>query len=228
MTLITATLSPSAILCVIGCSTFNATWVNLRKRFASVNKASIFQLKRDLHNIKKGSETIDQYLQKIKDVRDQLSAVGFEILDDDTVILALKGLPSEYNTVKAVIRGRDHGISLKDLRSQLKVEEATIEESTVNVPIMSALATATHDSSSGSGMNYVPYSSRPYGSHNSSSGFQDKGKGKMFYNQHGYSNGSCLYHKNQSYSNPPQQFSNSSPQFGNGGRGILGKPHQHF
>lgn len=115
MTLITTTLLPSAISCVIGCSTSNAMWVNLREQFASVTRASIFQLKTDLQNIKKGSETIDQYLQKIKDVRDQLSAVGIEIPDDDTVILVLKGLPSEYNTVKAVIRGRDHGISLKDL-----------------------------------------------------------------------------------------------------------------
>ncbi|CAL8116456.1 unnamed protein product [Prunus armeniaca] len=118
---------------------------------------------------------------KIKDVRDQLSVVGIEIPDDDTVILVLKGLPYEYNTVKAVIRGRDHGISLKDLRSQLKAEEATIEESTHNVPITSAMAAATQNSSSGSGMNSVPYSPMPYGSRNSSSGFQDKGKGKMFY-----------------------------------------------
>ncbi|BFG15365.1 hypothetical protein CerSpe_016390 [Prunus speciosa] len=228
MTLITATLSSSAISCVIGCSTSKAMWVNLRERFASVTRASIFQLKIDLHNIKKGSETIDQYLQKIKDVRDQLSAVGFEIPDDDTVILALKGLHSEYNTVKAVIRGRDHGISLKYLRSQLKAEEGTIEESTRNVPIMSAMAAATQDSSSGSGMKFVPYSSMAYGSHNSSFGFQDKGKGKMFYNQHGHSNGSRFYPKNQSYSNPPPQFSNSPPQFRNGARGIFGKPHQPF
>ncbi|CAL2232280.1 unnamed protein product [Prunus armeniaca] len=151
------------------------------------------------------------------DVRDQLSATGVEISDDDTVILVLKGLPSEYNTVKAVIRGRDHGISLKDILSQLKAKEATIEKSTRNVPIMSAMAATTQDSSSGSGMNYVPSSPMPYGSHNSSSGFQDKGKGKMFYTQH-----------NQSYSNPPQQFSNSPPKFGNGARGILGKPHQPF
>ncbi|XP_020411885.1 uncharacterized protein LOC109947016 [Prunus persica] len=38
--------------------------------------------------------------------------------------------------------------------------------------------------------------------------FKMKAKGKMFYNQHGYSNGSRFYPKNQSYSNPPQQFSN--------------------
>ncbi|KAI5342844.1 hypothetical protein L3X38_010720 [Prunus dulcis] len=67
-------------------------WVNLRERFASITRASIFQLKTDLQNIKKGSETVDQYLQKIKDVCDQLSAVGFEIPDDDTAILVLKGL----------------------------------------------------------------------------------------------------------------------------------------
>ncbi|CAL2232279.1 unnamed protein product [Prunus armeniaca] len=54
MTLITATLLPSAISCVIGCSTSNTMWVNLRERFASVTRESIFQLKTDLQNIKKG------------------------------------------------------------------------------------------------------------------------------------------------------------------------------
>lgn len=54
MILITATLSSSAISCVIGCHTSRDMWLNLKERFASVSRTSTFQLKTDLQNINKG------------------------------------------------------------------------------------------------------------------------------------------------------------------------------
>ncbi|KAM1420566.1 hypothetical protein ACFX2I_002923 [Malus domestica] len=124
MQLIIATLSPTAMSCIIGCLTSHDMWTNLKDRFSTVTKASIFQLKTELQNIKKGSDYVSQYLQRIKDVQDHLSATGVIFEDDDIVILALKGLPVEYNTFRTVIRGRDNVISLKDFRSQLLAEEA--------------------------------------------------------------------------------------------------------
>ncbi|KAM1941073.1 hypothetical protein ACFX13_028698 [Malus domestica] len=139
MTLITATLSTAAISCVIGCCSSQEMWSNLRERFSNMTRTSIVQMKIDLQNIKKGSESIDLYLQRIKDCRDQLAAVGVHISDEDIVIVALKGLPPEFNTIKAVIRGRENLVSLKELRSQLKAEEATLEEVIKQAPIMSAM-----------------------------------------------------------------------------------------
>ncbi|CAB4265426.1 unnamed protein product [Prunus armeniaca] len=145
--------------------------------------------------MKKGLESIDQYLQKIKDSRDPLSAVGVPISDEDVVILALKGLPSDYN-IKAIIRGRENVISLKEFQSQLKAEEATIEETFRQIPFMSAIA-ATHMGFSPpplSGMSPqsgppMPYSAPsapafPYQPNNGNRGssFHHKGKGNTFYN----------------------------------------------
>ncbi|TQD85193.1 hypothetical protein C1H46_029281 [Malus baccata] len=127
MQLIIATLSPTAMLCIIGCTSAHEIWINLRDRFSTVTKASIFQMKLELQNIQKGSESISKYFQRIKDVRDHLFAAGVSFEDDDIVILALKGLPSEYNTFRTVIRGRENVISLKDFQAQLLAEEATIE-----------------------------------------------------------------------------------------------------
>ncbi|CAN6715373.1 unnamed protein product [Malus baccata var. baccata] len=87
---------------------------------------TIFQMKTELQNIKKGSESVFVYLQKIKDARDHLAAVGVHFDDDDIIILALKGLLAEFNTFQCVIRGRENIISLKDFKSQLLAEEATI------------------------------------------------------------------------------------------------------
>ena len=68
---------------------------------------------------------MSQYLQRIKDARDHLFAVRVYFKDDDIVILDLNGLPSDYNTFRCMVRGRDNMLSLKDFRSQLLAEEAT-------------------------------------------------------------------------------------------------------
>ncbi|KAB2606650.1 hypothetical protein D8674_006367 [Pyrus ussuriensis x Pyrus communis] len=137
MTLIATTLSPSALSFVIGCQSSKEMSDNLRKRFASITRTSIVQMKIDLHNIKKGHESIDKYLQQIKDFRDQLTFIGVTISDEDIVIVALRSLPSEYNTIKVVIRGRESLVSLKERRSQLKAEESTLVEK--QIPLMSAM-----------------------------------------------------------------------------------------
>ncbi|CAL8992417.1 unnamed protein product [Prunus brigantina] len=108
-------------------------------RFSTVTKARIFQMKSELQTIKKGSEPISQYLQRIKDARDHLSAAGVSFEDDDIVILALNGLPSDYNTFRCMVRGRENVLSLKDFRSQLIAEEATLEQTNSASPFVSAM-----------------------------------------------------------------------------------------
>ncbi|KAM1489753.1 hypothetical protein ACFXTO_032966 [Malus domestica] len=118
-------------------------WTCLHERFANMTTTSIVQMKIDLQNIKKESENIDAYLQRIKDARDQLAAVGVFISNEDIVILALRGLPLEFNTIKAVIRGRENLVSLKELRSQLRVGESTLDETTRQIPLMFAMHAQT-------------------------------------------------------------------------------------
>ncbi|XP_070670849.1 uncharacterized protein [Malus domestica] len=108
---------------------------------------NIVQLKIDLQNIKKDPESVDPYLQKIKESRDQLVVAGVTISDEDIVIVALRGLPSEYYTIKAVICGRENLVSLKELRSQLKAEETTLDETTKQISLMSTMFTQASGSS---------------------------------------------------------------------------------
>ncbi|KAM1797605.1 hypothetical protein ACFX12_031769 [Malus domestica] len=96
-----------------------------------------YLMKTELQNIKKGSESVSVYLQKIKDARDHLAAAGVLFDDEDIIILALKGLPSDFNTFRCVIRGWENGISLKDFRSQLLAEEAIINQSFDSSPGLS-------------------------------------------------------------------------------------------
>ncbi|CAL8075067.1 unnamed protein product [Prunus armeniaca] len=65
------------------------------------------------------------------------ASVSFE--DDNIVILALNGLPSDYNTFRCMVRGRENVLSLKDFRSQLIAEEATLEQTNSASPFVSTM-----------------------------------------------------------------------------------------
>ena len=127
MQLITATLSPVAMSCAIGSGSSKELWLRLKKQFSTVSKTSIFQMKSNLQNIRKGMDTISQYLLKIKEARDYLAVAGVFFVDEDIVILALNGLPPEYNTFRCVVRGRESVITLKEFRSQLLAEELIVD-----------------------------------------------------------------------------------------------------
>ncbi|KAM2793631.1 hypothetical protein PS2_005143 [Malus domestica] len=142
MQLITATLSPIALSCAIGSKSSQDLWIRLKEQFSTVSKTSIFQMKSNLQTIKKGSDSVSQYLHRIKEARDYLFAAGVYFADEDIVILALNGLPSEYNTFRCVIRGRENVISLKEFRSQLLAEEVIVENSTT-APFITAMVANT-------------------------------------------------------------------------------------
>jgi hypothetical protein len=142
MQLITATLSPIAMSCAIGSISSKDLWTRLKEQFSTVSRTNIFQMKSNLQTIKKGSDSISQYLHRIKEARDYLSAAGVFFADEDIVILALNGLPTEYNTFRCVIRGRESVISLKDFRSQLLTEEL-IADTSVHNPLMTAMTANT-------------------------------------------------------------------------------------
>jgi hypothetical protein len=62
MQLIIATLSSTAISYVIECVSSHDMWIQLKNRFSTITKAHIFQMKSELQTIKKGSDSVSQYL----------------------------------------------------------------------------------------------------------------------------------------------------------------------
>ena len=65
MSLISATLSPSAHSLIIGQSSAHGMWSILLKRYTSVSRSNIMNLKKQLHNVKKNTYSVSQYLQRI-------------------------------------------------------------------------------------------------------------------------------------------------------------------
>ncbi|KAA8548749.1 hypothetical protein F0562_000433 [Nyssa sinensis] len=127
MTLLNATLSQTALSHVIGYSASRNAWLALERRYSASTKFNILQLKSSLHNISKGKDSIDLYIQKIKQARDSLASVSILIEDDDILLYVLNGLPQEYNAFKTSIRKRYENITLEEVYAMLKIEEQTIE-----------------------------------------------------------------------------------------------------
>ena len=93
LTFISSTLSPTVLALTVGCASAVEVLKVIENRFSSVSTSHILNLKSELHNLKKGSDTDDVYLQKIKIVRDKLLAVGVIVNDEELLHIAIKGLP---------------------------------------------------------------------------------------------------------------------------------------
>ncbi|XP_004300970.1 PREDICTED: uncharacterized protein LOC101292509 [Fragaria vesca subsp. vesca] len=139
LSLLMATLDEDIVNVIIGYKTSRQAWLALHERFSTVSRVNIMQLKTELRTLRKGAETIEKYLQRVKNARDQLLSVGVTIPDEDIIIVILNGLPDEYSTVRTVIEGRENPVTLRDLRSQLLVAERRIEGSFSLQSSMSAM-----------------------------------------------------------------------------------------
>ncbi|CAN6725999.1 unnamed protein product [Malus baccata var. baccata] len=151
LSLLLATLTDEAMEYVLGCRTANEAWVNLVDRFASVSKSRVNHLKTKLHTIQKGTDSIDKYLLRLKNIRDQLTAAGESVSDNDIMIDGLVGLPKEYGVIRTVILARESSLTLKEFRAQLLGVEREIDgEINVLSQMLSAMYVQGSTSSSNS------------------------------------------------------------------------------
>ncbi|PRQ28561.1 putative RNA-directed DNA polymerase [Rosa chinensis] len=128
MALLAATLSSDVVSFVVGSNTSREFWCLLKERFASTSWFNKEQLKTNFYKLQKGSDSIDKYLDRVKMACDQLANVGIHMTDEDIVVSVLLGLPSDYTTMKTIIRAKHNLISMQELRSLLLIAEVELEE----------------------------------------------------------------------------------------------------
>ena len=124
VSLLLATLGDKAVEYVVGCKTAYEAWTNLQDRYATVSRARINHLKIKLHTIKKGGDSVEKYMFKLKALKDQLATAGEVVSDNDLIVAA-----PEFNMIHTVIVAHETPISLKKFRAQLLAAERTAEES---------------------------------------------------------------------------------------------------
>ncbi|PRQ52535.1 putative RNA-directed DNA polymerase [Rosa chinensis] len=144
MTLLSATLSSDVLSFVVGSNTSRELWCSLKERFASTSWFNKEQLKSNFYKLQKGSDSIDKYLDRVKIACDQLANVGIHMTDEDIIVSVLLGLPSDYTTMKTIIRAKHNPISTQELRSLLLIAEAELEEAAKTISLPSKTTMVTH------------------------------------------------------------------------------------
>lgn len=129
LTFISSTLPPSILAVIVGCTSTIKVWKILENRFSSISRSHIMNLKGELHNLKKGVDTINLYLPKIKVMRDKLLSVGMIIDDEKLIHITIKGLPQEYNAFRSGIRTKSTQLSFDELLTMLNAKEESLNES---------------------------------------------------------------------------------------------------
>ena len=114
LTFISSTLTPSVLAITVGCSSALEVWKVLENRFSSFSRSHVMNLKGELHNVKKGSDSVDTYLQKIKLISDKLMAIGIFLGDEEVLHVAIKGLPKEFSAFRCAIRTRSTKLSFDE------------------------------------------------------------------------------------------------------------------
>ena len=91
LSLINSTLTPQVFSLVVGITNSRKVWNTLEQRFTSTSRANILNLKLELQSLKKGIDSVNSFLQKIKIARDKLLAIGV-IVDNEELFCTTKGI----------------------------------------------------------------------------------------------------------------------------------------
>lgn len=116
---ITATLSPAIYTSVLHLSTIYEVWSFLSKRFTSLSRSHVHQLKNKLGSVSKKSKPMEEYLEQIKAIANQLALVTTSVDDDDLILAALNGLPSDYDPLATTIRAQLGTITMEQVSALL-------------------------------------------------------------------------------------------------------------
>ncbi|XP_028055712.1 uncharacterized protein LOC114259876 [Camellia sinensis] len=130
LSFITATLSPPVFSFVPHLQHCSYVWNALEKRYTSLCRSHIHQLKNKLQTASKPGISMEEYLSQIKIIADQLSLASSIIDDEDLVLLTLNGLLDEYDALKTTIRAKVEPINMEELSSFLCSESIHMENKT--------------------------------------------------------------------------------------------------
>ncbi|WJX46245.1 hypothetical protein P8452_33064 [Trifolium repens] len=129
---ILSTLSESMLKRVIGCTNSKQLWERIHNFFKNQARAKARQYQYELNNMmKKDTESISEYLLRIKILIDSLEFAGRSVNLQEHVDVILGGLPEEYDAAVTLINNEFLSAapcSLDEIEYVLLVREVWIEE----------------------------------------------------------------------------------------------------
>ncbi|KAF3782981.1 hypothetical protein EJ110_NYTH33182 [Nymphaea thermarum] len=122
---ITSTLSEEVLGGIDDDLTALELWSTLATTYSQISEARFLQLRRQFQDIKRGTRTVLEFLNKIKSVSDQLAAIGHPVSDKDKVQQALSGLGTKFDIFCIALEVLPVLPSFEDLKAKLFQHEAS-------------------------------------------------------------------------------------------------------
>ena len=160
-----SSLTPEIMGQIIGYQTSHEAWFALEKIFSASFKAWVMQLRLEFQTTKKRSLSMMDYILKLKNLVDNLAAIGESVHNRDHILQLLGGLGVEYNSIVASLIVREDEVSLHTAHRILLTYEQrlNLQNSTKDNVISTNLTTTSsyhHKNRRNSNRNFLGNNSR--------------------------------------------------------------------
>uniref|UniRef100_A0A803NPY8 Integrase catalytic domain-containing protein n=1 Tax=Cannabis sativa TaxID=3483 RepID=A0A803NPY8_CANSA len=103
------------------------SWLRSSMTEGVLASVASFSSSHSFSTIRKGSQTISDYVDKIQFIADSLAVVGSQIDDQDLILQLLNGLGPEYDPVVSGITARSDVLSFEEVQALLLSHESRLE-----------------------------------------------------------------------------------------------------
>ena len=96
LSIITSSLSESCLPILVAKSMSKEAWMAINRNFVAKSRSRVMELQTKLHNLIKGSLSIEAYVQAIRTIGDELQTCGNPMTENDPTLSLLRGLGPQY------------------------------------------------------------------------------------------------------------------------------------
>lgn len=114
MSWIFSSLTPSVLGQVTNSKSSFEIWSKIERTYAQRSVARIMQLKQQLQSLKKGSDSISEFVMKLKAIGDALAAAEEVMSDRDLIMSLLNGAGHEYDSIVTLVSSQQNTMPLED------------------------------------------------------------------------------------------------------------------
>ena len=127
LAIITSSLSESVLPILVGKNTAREAWEAINRNFSGKSKSRIMELQTRLHNLRKDTMTVDDYVQLVRSLGDELWVSGSMMNEHDLTFALLRGLGSTYNPFFASTSPLLDSLTFDDVACNLKTYESHLQ-----------------------------------------------------------------------------------------------------
>ncbi|GJV27675.1 retrovirus-related pol polyprotein from transposon TNT 1-94 [Tanacetum coccineum] len=151
--LLQLSLTEEAAAEVLGLTTAHQIWLSLEAAYSNASVERIHLLRDSLRQLKKGTSSVSDYCRRFKALCNQLSAIGYPVVEIDKLHWFLCGLGPSYETFSTAIRATKPAPMFHDLVTQAESHELFLQSlhGTPTPPAVFHVETTNTDSAQGGG-----------------------------------------------------------------------------